>query len=188
LIDAALSLFRRKGFERTTVDEIARSAKVSRRTFFRYFENKEAVVFPHDAERIAAFEQLVSHPIHGETALDTVRRALIVLAREYELERERILAQDRLIKSSPLLLNEERRVDFAWETAIGKALTKGSPAPATSRAQIRMLAAAIVGVVRVALDEWAESGGTSDLVRLGTEALDLLARGSAHLFMAGGRS
>ena len=38
--DAAIDLFDRKGFDETTVDEIAQAAGTSRRSFFRYFESK----------------------------------------------------------------------------------------------------------------------------------------------------
>ena len=38
--DAAVTLFADKGFDETTVDEVARAAGVSRRSFFRYFSSK----------------------------------------------------------------------------------------------------------------------------------------------------
>jgi len=45
VVSAALELFHEQGFEATSVDQIARAAKVSRSTFFRQFGGKEDVVF-----------------------------------------------------------------------------------------------------------------------------------------------
>lgn len=42
---AAAKLFASNGYERTTVDDLCREANVSLRTFFRYFESKDDVLF-----------------------------------------------------------------------------------------------------------------------------------------------
>ena len=56
---AALRLFRKKGYENTTVSEIADAAEVSQSTFFRYFGSKEALVFQDDFDDllIEAFQR-----------------------------------------------------------------------------------------------------------------------------------
>jgi AcrR family transcriptional regulator len=47
IFDAAFKLFKSKGFEETTVDDIAKAAGTSRRTYFRYFKTKEDVILSH---------------------------------------------------------------------------------------------------------------------------------------------
>src|ERR1700741_1685120 len=59
LISAAMRLFERKGYEQTTVAEIAGAAGVSTKTFFNYFASKDEVLFPHLSRRIDAAVGLI---------------------------------------------------------------------------------------------------------------------------------
>lgn len=56
IFDAAVSLFRERGFEATTVDEITEKADVGRGTFFNYFPRKESVLAYLSDSRLEALE------------------------------------------------------------------------------------------------------------------------------------
>jgi len=57
IFEAAISLFRERGFESTTVDEITEKADVGRGTFFNYFPRKEAVLAFLSEERVTLAEE-----------------------------------------------------------------------------------------------------------------------------------
>lgn len=174
LVAAAVALFRARGFEATTIDEIAAAAGVSRRTFFRYFPTKDAVVFPHADARVARFEELL-RPARGEAPLDTVRRAFRGIGAELAAHRDELLLQRELIARSPVLLAREAEIDRRWEAALVDAL-QGRRRGAAARRRVRILGGAVMGAMRAALNEWFDSGGQGDLETVGEEALDLVAR------------
>jgi AcrR family transcriptional regulator len=60
LAEAALRLFAERGYEQTTVADIAAAAEVSTRTFFAYFPTREDVVFADTDERLEAMRQALA--------------------------------------------------------------------------------------------------------------------------------
>ncbi len=174
-MDAAYALFRERGYAATTMDDVAERAGLSRRTAFRYFETKEALVFPEREARLAILAELL-RPAAGETPFRTVRRACLALGRRYQDERAQMLAQYAIVRDEPALLGREMVLDRAFEQAIEDAFAAGA---ATSRQHriARVRAAAVVGAVRATLREWLEGGATADIARLGRETFDALAEG-----------
>jgi AcrR family transcriptional regulator len=81
LQEAAMDLFRVHGYDNTTVAEIAASAGLTRRTFFRYFADKREVLF-FGAEKLEAFlaESVVAYPA-SMPAMEAVTAALYAVAR-----------------------------------------------------------------------------------------------------------
>src|SRR4051794_10262038 len=78
IVEAAFGLFRERGFQATTVAEIAAAADIAPRTFFAYFPSKEAVVF-HDFDGLfASLQETIQSRPEGETAIDALRRWLEV--------------------------------------------------------------------------------------------------------------
>lgn len=174
LVEAAWALFREKGYDATTIEEIAEAAEVAKRTFFRYFPTKEAIVFHRSSERIALLESLLSA---GPRGMDTVREACLAMARHFTEHKGEVLEQYRLIASTPTLAMAEGEIDRKWVAAIGAALAVERSPAAQRRA--RILAGAIFGAMRATLAEWVTQGGRADLVRLGTEALSIFDRAAA---------
>ena len=76
LVDAAVDLFERHGYDGTTVADIAAAADVGARTFFSYFASKEELLFPEGDARIhAAVAAIADRKPHDRPA-DVLLRAL----------------------------------------------------------------------------------------------------------------
>lgn len=107
LAAAAMELFSTKGYEATTVDEIAAAAGVARRTFFRHFRSKEEAIFPdHDDTLIRAEAVLNAAPAH-EHPLDTVCRGIKEVMRMYAARPEISVARYQLTREVPTLREAE---------------------------------------------------------------------------------
>ena len=176
LAEAALELFSRQGFEATTVDQIAEAAEVSRRTFFRYFPSKEAALFPDRQRRLEAFSSVRAEGPF-EARLEAVQEALMELAADYTRLRERVIVQQRVVESCPALMAYDFELDRRWEDAITVALTNARRPHDADRRRARLVAGALMGLIRATLREWYTGGGRGDLAQLGQEAYTLLRNG-----------
>jgi AcrR family transcriptional regulator len=175
LLDVANRLFHEKGFERTTIDDLCAEVEVSRRTFFRYFSDKEGLLFPNRGERLDRFMQFLEMAPNTESPYDTLRRATQLFALEYQHNRDQVIAQQKVIQTSAVLQAREREIDRDWEQAM--AATFVHRAGVTSPEAIlraRVIAGASIGVIRATMRHWYDGGGVDNLGQLGLEALDCL--------------
>jgi AcrR family transcriptional regulator len=102
LADAALRLFTEKGFNATTLEEVAEEAEVSKSTFFRFFPAKEAAAIEAEAELWTAYlatlaDRLLSGPVLGELHM-ALAEAIAGLDPGWD---QRFLATRRLIIAEP---------------------------------------------------------------------------------------
>ncbi|MDT0307907.1 TetR family transcriptional regulator [Streptomyces sp. DSM 44917] len=107
LAAAAMELFATKGYEATTVDEIAAAAGVARRTFFRHFRSKEEAIFPdHDDTLVRAESVLDAAPAH-ENPIDTVCRGIKEVMRMYAASPAVSVQRYKLTREVPALRERE---------------------------------------------------------------------------------
>jgi len=98
LIDAAMGLCERQGFDRTTVDQIAATADVSPRTFSRYFATKDAIAIALLDEVLAkTAAELASQPLELGS-FEALRRAYLAMAQATKLAPAGALSADRLLQ------------------------------------------------------------------------------------------
>ncbi|MWA05754.1 TetR family transcriptional regulator [Actinomadura sp. LD22] len=77
IASAALRLFAERGYEETTIADIAAAADVAPRTFFGYFPSKEDVVFAEVDDRLGEVAERLAAREPGETPLQAIRRCVV---------------------------------------------------------------------------------------------------------------
>ncbi|MBC7297979.1 MAG: TetR/AcrR family transcriptional regulator [Demequina sp.] len=82
LLRAADALFAERGYDRTTVRDIAEAAGVTERTFFRYFAAKEELVLDEAMTGIPRFVGLIRARPVAERAVEAIGAAVVELERE----------------------------------------------------------------------------------------------------------
>ena len=105
LVDAAFRLFQEKGFDATTVEEIADAVDVSARTFFRYFSSKEDVVLTFQEEQFRAMVDALAARPADEPVLTSLRNAAVAVVRaceqgEYGFDPERFGCIQQIMENS----------------------------------------------------------------------------------------
>jgi len=157
----AMRLFLEKGYQATTVQEIANAAGVSHMTFFRYFPTKEAAALAAEYDPVIA--ELVANRPAGEPTVDKIQHALIEgLNRMYATDRAALLARMRLVLRTPALRAAawERQQADQQVLALALAATSGQ---AADELPTRVVVAASLAAATTAIRTWAEDNGIEDL-------------------------
>ena len=153
LEQAAFALFAARGFEGTTVDEIAAAAGIGRRTFFRYFPSKNDIpwgAFEDELERMRV--RLKACPPEVPLA-DALRVALIdfnrVAPAQVPLHRRRM----ELILRVPTLLAHSTLRFAAWREVVAEFVAERTGRRPDDLAP-QAIAHAVLGVAIAAYEHW----------------------------------
>ena len=179
IVAAALRLFRERGFDATTVADIAAAADIAPRTFFAYFRSKEDVVFHDFDETLAGFARRVRERPDSETTFDALRAWIVTHIEESHPVRDEERLRKRLIDGTASLEAHHRANLARFQAVLAEGVARDlGTAPDALRTHL--VSAAAVGAID-ALGRFYEEG---DDVPEGDAALATM--DEAIVFLRGG--
>ena len=170
LEQAALELYTERGFDQTTVAEIAERAGLTERTFFRHFRDKREVLF---GGQEALFELVTTHiAAAGDSAspIDAVGDALRAVGEMFEGRRDHARRRQAVVDANPGLRERELIKLASLAAAIADALKRRGDAEPVAK----LTAETAVAVFKVAFDRWISARKDEDLTRVIGDSLDEL--------------
>jgi AcrR family transcriptional regulator len=170
LEQAALELYVERGFEQTTVEEIARRAGLTERTFFRHFADKREVLFAGAAALQDFLVRSVASAPDAATPIDAVAAAFEAAGGVLQERRPFSRRRQTVIAANAELQERELIKLASLAAAMAAALRqRGVGDPAASLA-----AEAGIAVFKIAFERWVTDTNQRDLPQLIRESLDEL--------------
>lgn len=151
IINAAADLFERRGYEGTTIADIADAAEIGTRTFFSYFAGKEELLFPESDARVAAAVAAIEAREPGDRPADLLLRALReVNETNTEMAGSMARLRMRLTQSVPAVRGRALQEQLAAQLEIARHLQAAFPHELDA-VQAAAMVGAFVGAVTGAL-------------------------------------
>lgn len=151
--NAAIDLFAQKGFDETTIDEIADAAEVSRRSFFRYFESKSDLMAQPIANFTVTLSKAVDSCPRSFTTTQLLHRLVLTLAAESVAEPRKAKVMDILARYPAArdamvsrMVRMQNEIEQALRRRCKDALT------------VRVLSSLTLSALSLATQRWCVSG------------------------------
>ena len=160
IAEVGLKLFLAKGYEATTLDEIAAAAHISRRTFFYYFKSKDDILLAHQGRYANALTAQVVENATPGSPFDVARDALIALSSRFQ--EPQLIATARLLREGKALGARRSTGHQQLEQALYAGLSELWPGKRHSD-RLQLVAMASIAALRLAVDTWLQQDGKRPL-------------------------
>ena len=150
LQQAALALYTERGFDQTTVAEIAERAGLTERTFFRYFADKREVLFAGQGPLLEQMTKGVVEAPDSANALDAVSNGLQAVGAFFDGRRESSRLRQTVIDANPAL----RERELSKRSAFAAAMADGLLQRGVSETIARLTGEAGASVFHLAFEQW----------------------------------
>lgn len=166
---AALELFIAKGYDATSVAEIATAVGVTERTFFRHYATKDGVLFDRSRERFGILGTALGAIDVMHPTWEDIECALQRFGLELDSQVEHLDQVAQAVVQSPTLDSRRREHRALWQEWAGEVLAAGNPEAAGPAA---FLASVIVTAMNRGQDIWVDGNGSVTLSEAISRAVD----------------
>ena len=171
----AWRLFQRKGYDETTIEDITDAVDVSTRTFFRYFDSKEAVLFGDWRSNLDRITGLIVSRPPEEPPLKALYESAQQFIEFIEPNEPRLLMRNELARNSRKIGDYERNViNPEFERVVAEALAQRLGVDAESDPRPSIIAAVAVAAYNAARKMWVASGGERSMAELLGQAFEFI--------------
>jgi AcrR family transcriptional regulator len=167
---AALELFAERGYDGTTVADIAERAGVTKRTFFRHFSDKREALFAgSDAFQALFLDGLRAAP-PSASPMAAIAASFEPVAAFFVDRRDHAARRHAVVNASP----ELRERDLVKLASVSTALAAGLRERGMAEPEASVTAETAIGIFRSAFDRWIADGEERELGALLDESLETL--------------
>jgi TetR/AcrR family transcriptional regulator, regulator of mycofactocin system len=174
----ALRLFTEQGFDETTVEQIAAAARVSRRTFFRYFDSKAAVLWHEFDHEVQALRTAFADIPDDIDLMEAIRQVVVAVNHYRAADVPELRERMNLVGSVPALQASAAPHYDDWERAVSDFAAGRLDQPADSLYPLA-IGRTTLAACRTAFDLWV-TRADAELTYYLDLALGALARGFAQ--------
>jgi AcrR family transcriptional regulator len=168
---AAMRLFEERGYEATSVDDIAAAANVSRRTFFRYFRSKEEVFIVDPEGKLAALHVALAEGPVDEPTIAALRRGILALTAAY-WEPELVQLEAQIAHREPAVAAAGLAYQVRWEDTLAAEVAADLGVDVERDPRPRIVAHATVAIMRAGVAAWLQDGCRGEPVDVVADTFD----------------
>lgn len=170
-IEVASRIFRERGFDQTSLEEIANEAEMSVSSLLRYFGSKERLALAHHIDHLESFRR---HMADDSKPVIQRWRAFIVEQASSLRSFDSYNEERRLIVSVPGLLRLLSRIQLDQQDELAAGFAREAGVDPDGDLYGRLLAALLVAGNEAVYIQWLRSGGEGDLAEMCLAVVDFV--------------
>jgi len=180
ILEAAVKVFAKQGFHKSTIAQIAREAGVADGTIYLYFKNKDDILvqfFEFKTKQVFdRFQEIVSK---GDNAIEKLSQLIRSHLQEFERDRNMAMVyQSETRRNSPLVKEQIKQMSKMYLDIVAEIVEQGQVEGCfRNDFYLGLVKRYILGAVEEVINTWIGSGGKYDLVAMADPLVDLLIRG-----------